>query len=569
MSVTTIRQRLVDADRYTLAFLLAAIVVAVVLLVVGRGITFVADEWAFINERQAWDLNTFLRPHNEHWSAVPILIYKILLATVGLRTYLPYHVVVVALHLVTAGALLQLLRREAGPLLALCGAGLFLVFGYGGENLLWPALIGWNAAMAAGGWALVLALEDCRRTRQIAIAVLLVIAVASSGVGLFFLAVVALALLLTAERRRQLWVVLPATVIYGAWYLAIGRTAVATGLLDPARLRDVPDYVFLGIGNAFGRVVGWGPEPGKMLAIVVLVATLWRLLGARQFLLGAALGFVGLFVQFGLTGLSRVQFGVDQAASARYVYTAAFFILLILGSWLATLRISTSRPRSIAVLGVLMAVAVGANLYGLLGLRTYLLNLSNDSRAAMILITRYGGSPGLPATTGWLSIPNRNQLEQLTGAFGSPLRDALQPAPDPPNTSFDSVLFDMVGNQVNIASSPLPTDTLVPKVGDAVDVSTTDLDGCSIVQPTGAQPHVTATVPSGSSLFVVSAGAGSAKASISMFGAFSDKGVRQISVAPETPVRISLPDLGTGTTWLVRFEPPPLVETRLCLAQGT
>ena len=567
--MTVIRQRLLGADRYTLAFVLAAAVTAVLLLVVGHGITFVSDEWAFINERQAWDLNTFMRPHNEHWSLVPVLIYKVLLATVGLRTYLPYQIVVVLLHLVTAAALLQLLRREAGPLLALCGAGLFLVLGYGGENLLWPALIGWNAAMAAGAWALVLALGECRRTRQLAVAVLLVIAVASSGVGLFFLVVVALAILLTAERKRQLWVVVPAAVIYGAWYLQIGRTAVQSGLLDQAHLRDVPDYMFLGIGNAFGRVVGWGPEPGKIIAILVIVATLWRLLGARPILLGAALGLVGLLVQFGLTGLSRVQFGIDQAESPRYVYTGAFFVLLILASWLATLRISTRRPRSMVVLGILLAVAVAANLYGLVGIRSYLINLSNETRAAMILITRYGGTPSLPATAGWLSVPNRNTLEQLSAAFGSPLQDSLLPAPDPPNTAFDSVLFDLVGNQVTVGDSPLPTETSLPQAGEANDVTTTETDGCLVMQPTGAQPRVTVTVPSGSALYVVSTAAGSAKATISMFGAFPDKGVRQLSLTPDTAVRIGLPDLGPGSTWLVRFEPPPSVQTRLCLAQGT
>src|SRR5687768_14723889 len=220
--------RLRTWDRATQAFVVFAAAAAVVLLLAGRGITFGADDWAFVGQREGWDLATFMRPHNEHWSAVPVLAYKLLLATVGLRTYMPYQLVAVLLHLAVAAAAFQLIRREAGAPLALCGAGLFLLLGYGGENMVWGFQMGWNAAMAAGAWALVLATDDPRDVRfdrrLVAAAILLIVAVASSGVGLVFIPVIGVAILLTSGPPKRLLVLAPATAVYLLWYLAFGSS---------------------------------------------------------------------------------------------------------------------------------------------------------------------------------------------------------------------------------------------------------------------------------------------------------------------------------------------------------
>src|SRR5205807_840348 len=64
-----------------------------------RGTTFWADEWLWILLRRGSSVATFLNPHNEHLSLVPIVIYKLLFATVGLHSYWPYRAVAIAAQL--------------------------------------------------------------------------------------------------------------------------------------------------------------------------------------------------------------------------------------------------------------------------------------------------------------------------------------------------------------------------------------------------------------------------------------------------------------------------------------
>jgi hypothetical protein len=565
--VTTLPRRLRTADRHTLVLVALCVLAVPLLLVAGHGLTFIADEWSFINGRQAWDVATLMRPHNEHWSLIPVLIYKLLLATVGLRTYVPYQLALLALHLATVAALFQLLRREAGSFLALLGAALFLFLGYGAESLLWPAEIGWNAAMASGAWALVLALRASGHA-DIWAAVLLVVAVASSGVGLFFVLAVGLAILLTAVDRRRLWVVLPAIVIYGIWYLAYGQGAIG-GLLDPARLSGVSEYVTLGVGNAFGRTTGWGPGPGAILAAVVIIATIWRLLGDRPVMFGAVVGLAGLLTQFGLTALTRAQMGAEQAASPRYVYTAAFFILLVLASWLAT-RVGSAVSRRQAIVVALLAVALISNAYGLTVVRSFVLNVSNDTRAAMQLITTYGGSPALPSNAGWLSVPSRDELTQLTSSFGSPLRDDLWPAAEPSPANLDAVILDLVGGAIVVSPAEASSESSPPATTDVSDATLTTDDECAVVTAVGPAPAVTSRVPAGASLLIAATaatgtGAPNASAAVSLYGTTLEKGTRSLTLPADARMRLSLPDIGAGAIWLVRFTFPANSQARLCL----
>src|SRR5437879_3944706 len=89
------------------------------LIALGRSIWFTADEWDPIATRTAWDLGDLFRPHNEHWSTLPILVYRLLWWLVGLRTHLPYLVIAVLLHLTVAALLRAVMRRAGiGPWLA-------------------------------------------------------------------------------------------------------------------------------------------------------------------------------------------------------------------------------------------------------------------------------------------------------------------------------------------------------------------------------------------------------------------------------------------------------------------
>src|SRR5215204_6892946 len=97
----------------------------------GRGLTFFSDEWAFIESRSLGDPGTWLPPHNEHWSTIPILVYRALVETLGLTSYVPYLAVVIALHGLVVGLTFVVLRRRSGPIVAVGVSMLLLTFGSG------------------------------------------------------------------------------------------------------------------------------------------------------------------------------------------------------------------------------------------------------------------------------------------------------------------------------------------------------------------------------------------------------------------------------------------------------
>ena len=67
--------------------------------------------------------------------SLPILLYRLLWVMVGLRSYLPYRIILLVLHLVAAGILLALMRRSGvRPWIATIVAVAFVYFGSGGEN---------------------------------------------------------------------------------------------------------------------------------------------------------------------------------------------------------------------------------------------------------------------------------------------------------------------------------------------------------------------------------------------------------------------------------------------------
>src|SRR5262245_47511654 len=68
---------------------------------VSRNAWFDLDEWDFIVQRKAGDLGDLFRPHNGHWTTLPILAYRFLYATVGLRTYFPYRFLAIVLYLIS------------------------------------------------------------------------------------------------------------------------------------------------------------------------------------------------------------------------------------------------------------------------------------------------------------------------------------------------------------------------------------------------------------------------------------------------------------------------------------
>src|SRR5690242_19363531 len=114
---TAARLRTAGEDPRLPALLLGLLSLAafVLILVLGRHATFFFDEWDFVLGRQGHSADVFLKPHNEHISVIPVLVYKAFFETVGLEHHWPYLAVLALMHVAVAACGFVLARRRVGP----------------------------------------------------------------------------------------------------------------------------------------------------------------------------------------------------------------------------------------------------------------------------------------------------------------------------------------------------------------------------------------------------------------------------------------------------------------------
>jgi hypothetical protein len=426
-------------DRSTVALVIALVVGLPLLLWLGRGMTFFSDEWAFIQTRALGDPGTWLAPHNEHWTTLPVIVYRLLVETVGLRTYVPYLAVVIALHGLVVVLTFIAIRRSSGPLAAIAVAILLLVYGSGFENLYWGFQTGFVGATAAGIAAL-LALDRRDDRGRWAVAALLMVGLATVGVALAFCVAVTVESIV-ARRLRSMFVPLaiPA-LVYAAWFVAFGRFGIRTGTaLSTSAFVDVPSAIITGLSNAAGAITGLGPNLGIVPAgaiAVWAVGRLWRDRGLPPRFLGC---IAAIAVLYGLIGLTRSHDFAGIIGYTRYTYVSGILLLIAVGSLAGRIDIPVERNRRLLTmipLGGLLAAALVFNARLLFDGRDLFLLRAARTRA---LITVAMERP-LPATTdpnrSLILVPSPAVLETLLARYGSPLSDALVPGavePIPPD----------------------------------------------------------------------------------------------------------------------------------------
>jgi hypothetical protein len=318
----------------------AAAAFAVALLWLTRGYTFYFDEWSFILNAPDWDAASYLTPHNGHPTMLPRLIYATLLATFGLRTYLPYMAVLLALHATSAVLLFELVRRRAGDLIAAACAAMLLVLGAGWENLLWAFQMSFVGSVACGLGMLVALEGRPARWRMPLATALLAASIMFSGIGLFFGVAAGVRLATTRERHAELWWLAPVGIAFAAWFLAYDRTQSVS---PSPNLLQLPLYTVWGLGAGAAGLIGVGGWIGLPILLVAAgaVGYGWWRGGFDPLALGVALGLLSFYL---VTGLARGQIGYEQSAAGRYVYVGAVFWLILLAGaarglpWRATWR---------------------------------------------------------------------------------------------------------------------------------------------------------------------------------------------------------------------------------------
>jgi hypothetical protein len=360
------RLRLVQAriqERSTLvatgALSLLSLLALVLIYREGNGTTFYFDEWNFVVNRRDWDIDTFLRPHNEHFSLVPVLIYKLLFLTVGLDSYGVYRLLLIVAHLVVVGLLFEYARRRLGSWLALAAATLVLFLGAAWHDLLVPFQLSFVLSVAAGLGAL-LALERRDTFGDVAACVLVALGLASSSVGIPLAAAVLVETGLDARRWRRVWIALAPLVLYGLWSLEYGNPTATSGGRTVAELirlnaPAVPGYVTTAISGAVGAIIGIGIDWGRPLAVIGGVLVAYRLVrGPVSPRLYALLAAGGVF--WGLTALFRAQ--LNAPLDSRYLYLGGVLVVLLAVEMLRPVAVT---PRLVVVVSVLVAAAALGN----------------------------------------------------------------------------------------------------------------------------------------------------------------------------------------------------------------
>jgi hypothetical protein len=301
----------------------------------GQNQWFFLDEWDFLAHRELSDLDDLLRPHNEHWSTVPIVIYRVLWQAFGLRTYVPYQLVAISLHLVVAALLLVVMRRaRVGPWISMLVASLFALFGAGNQNIVWAFQMAWSLALALGITHLLLADHDGPVDRRDWLGLLAgAVGLMCSGVAATMVIVVGLAMLVRRGWRIALLHTLPLGFAFAVWWIAYARGSYGT--FDPSA-GGLTRFVATGVGATFGAL---GQLPGAGIALaVLLVAGLvlaWAPLDRAEFRRRVAAPgalLVGMGVFFVLSGSGRAAvLGTDSARSGRYLHVAAALALPAVG----------------------------------------------------------------------------------------------------------------------------------------------------------------------------------------------------------------------------------------------
>jgi hypothetical protein len=304
-------------------------VVCLAILWLSRNFNFYFDEWDFILAAPTWTPVSLLEPHNEHPVILLRAVYALLLNTVGLRSYLPYMAVLLALHFANVVLLFELVRRRAGDLLGLAAAAMLVVLGAGWENLLWAFQIGFLGSVACG-LGMLIALNGPRGSRRLAVAIgLLTASLMFSGIGLFFGVAAAVQLIATPGRRRDAVWLIPTAGALGVWYIAFGRHGAAPGGISAGTLLSVPLYIAWGLGSALAGLAGLGGAIGLPIALVGagIIAVRWRRRGIDAFGLGVVAGLLSLYL---VAGATRAQLGYEQSGAGRYVYEGAVLWILLL-----------------------------------------------------------------------------------------------------------------------------------------------------------------------------------------------------------------------------------------------
>ncbi|MBV9952892.1 MAG: hypothetical protein JO291_13125 [Acidimicrobiia bacterium] len=336
------------ASRTFVAVVLVALPTLV--FVLGHHRWFHGDDWSFIFGRSAHSANDLFRPSNSHWSTVPILWFRLLYATVGLRAYWPYQLVVVTMHLAACCIVRGLMRRSGvHPWIATAAATALVFFGAGYANVIWAFQIGFSGALAYGLGQLLLADHDGPLGKRDYIALGVgALALMSAGVGVITVATVGLAMLLSRGWKVALFHTVPLAAFYLVW--ASITHPDTSGPLGYPPLRVMWRWLLRGETGLFLALGGSLLVAWILFAFTAVGTTwAWRTTDRAGTALRAAIPTAMLVgnLLFTLTACAgRWNLGIGTSRSSRFLHIMAAFTMpaIALGATVITTQLARLGP---------------------------------------------------------------------------------------------------------------------------------------------------------------------------------------------------------------------------------
>jgi hypothetical protein len=325
-----------DARPATLVFAAVELIALVFWMFVGRFQWFRFDDWDFLAARKVADLGDLFRPHNEHWSTIPMLAYRALYRFFGLRDFFPYRLMVVLVHL-TAVALLFVVIRRAGvrPWIATAAASTMALLAAGAQNIIVPFQVGFTGALALGLVHLLLADHDGRVDRRDWLGLLAgLMGLMFQGNAVSMVAVVGIAVLLRRGWRFAAFHTVPLAFCYLVWFLAIGHVGYVSGSPSVGRslsfvaagLRVIP-HAIVNIPAIDKRALFLTATGVLLLTGVALAITERRRSGHLSQLAAPLALAAGAVLFLVMTAAGRSEFGTTYAREGRYIHVVSAMML--------------------------------------------------------------------------------------------------------------------------------------------------------------------------------------------------------------------------------------------------
>ncbi|HEY2055909.1 MAG TPA: hypothetical protein VGH14_18400 [Solirubrobacterales bacterium] len=337
---------------------------AALIVVISWKFTFFQDEWLFILFRRDWSAESLFYPHNEHLVVFQAVIDKLCYQIFGLGNNRPEMFLMTATWVACAALYYVWARKRIDPRLAVIGATMLLFFGAAWQTSLWPFEMVFTAPIVLGVIVLLL-LERADRRADVWACVLLSLSVGFGSLWISFGAA-ALAEIVYSHRRRgwkRLYLVLVPGLLYLIWYAKYGHDAEHHLTLENVLM--APTYVFDGLANSVGALLGLGSSGisapvstdwGSAILLALIGLGSWRIY--RRGMPAAAWPVLAALLSYWLLAAFDYIPG-REATSPRYVYSGAYFALMMVTTLIGRNRLG---GRAILITAAIAVLTILPNL---------------------------------------------------------------------------------------------------------------------------------------------------------------------------------------------------------------